>query len=1322
MREQWDKAINEIDEKYVSEAAQTHAKNLGRNQEREQYEHEASRPVELKPVAVTKKSSKAKIIGLSAAAAAVVAVGIGGGVMLSRDNDALLPTETPTAEATVEADDFITDEDGIIIFSQNYEEGNITFEEPEIQPATGANVSIASPVTEMTDAELLAYIEGFTTVKADIPHENLLDNGYTFDKERSHYNGMASHSMGEKIGHQVALRYIKGDAEVVVNYGETGSNYAILYLPDGYGGQLIAGDKLSGMLRGYDNNGSTEVYCGGMVIDGVPYFAARTYWYNEETDIRGSCVISAVGCNISDITDILAGVICRSDMLHPVDVKPFSAADYQRIDISYYDDEMTLTDDMIRSLSECLFGASASHTFDGDDLDRGHDAQLKLYDKSSSEDTSVLMLHEGGGKYYYSIGDKDYGDRAYFELTADDYSEVKEWFYSYTPHSFLGTILEEDSGNRSTPETGDYIIRSNEGEVYWVHSDKRFEIGDTVGVHYYGMVMESYPAQVHTYDVTKDYNMSLDEARLIPENAEEMGFDIDVFSRYFCHDWAGGYIISNESPDTADDPVCFEMEDGYFLGYYNSVAAEVCFIPKSCPEILFHYYVDDLTVTQKRNEGYAPLAMENERYDSVNEMSYPNGFGAEVLAHLMGFNYGEIYDEITDSYTDAHGTVWKHRVSNLFVRKPYVMSSYGKTGAKIVVLYSTADSIDEYWKKSDESVLVDQYFLHTIEFNGDRYEIVSTQPCDEDGNVTEDVSSESDKGTVTINSVFAYGDFYVSLDYVPIETETGIIVTEPVLSVTEENRTIRYENFEILNLGLLSGHEMPKRSRPVLREVQLESGSAFALMIPETAADGSKIYNATFYLYKDKELHKFDSAGLYSDFYPVLSDTQVYYPEATDVITLVAQNGAAYSYHFDCETMEVTSSPIIAQAGYNYIYFDKADAGMDGMNIAVPHFFGSWGNGDEVLKITLYESPFTSQDPMVGCYEDEKGYFMLGEDRAWYIAKDDPEMLYYFDNVTDGQRIDTEECTACYRGLELDINNGVYGGNGEMGYLGLLDLCYSLGYESDSSNTAFDVSDFFDMEITDENGTRWVRTADKNVDWGGVYNIYINGEEAYCLKMQNASDPSEFRYFSFFFSVSGVTLTWDEEQGAFRTDSEEAVLTWTDEHYCFDLSVCNTKELSTEYAEQSEIDATQNGHGYFMVGSYFYPCDDGSYYAERVMGNNQAQWLSDSELFYNDGSGYQLVSDEIGNTDTHSIGDKLYVVHNTDDGIALSIFSGMELIDTVEIADGGQIVQMGTWVKVRGDVISIEYYDSEYFSETGGANVTAYYYTETGELERIVLD
>ena len=100
MREKWDNAINEIDEKYINETALTYAKNAGKRQELEKYEAEASRPLEFKPLNQQKKSNKAKIIGISAAAAAVVAaVGIGG-IMMSRSNsNPLLPTDTSTIEA-----------------------------------------------------------------------------------------------------------------------------------------------------------------------------------------------------------------------------------------------------------------------------------------------------------------------------------------------------------------------------------------------------------------------------------------------------------------------------------------------------------------------------------------------------------------------------------------------------------------------------------------------------------------------------------------------------------------------------------------------------------------------------------------------------------------------------------------------------------------------------------------------------------------------------------------------------------------------------------------------------------------------------------------------------------------------------------------------------------------------------------------------------------------------------------------------------------------------------------------------------------------------
>ncbi len=894
MREHWDKAISEIDEKFISEAAQAHAKHAEKQQIQEQYDLEASRPLEIKPASEPKKSRKGMIVGLSAAAAAVVAVGIGGGIMLSRNNDALLPTDTSTIEATVEADqptaeadDIMTDVDGIIVFSQIYQEGSLTFQKPEIYHTTGADVSIASSLEFIeTNEEVFEYIESFSGVRADIVHENLLDNGYTLDREKSHYNGVVDNYMGEDIGHQVSTIYRKGDAEIVVNYGETGQNYRVLKLPGDFGGKLWAGEKLSGMLRNYDNNGSSEVYCGGMVVDGVAYYAVTTYWYNEETDIRGTCVISAMGCEISDITDILAGVICRSDMLHPVDVQPLNISDYDHIECLYGDNAMELTDSMTAELEKIMSGVSSTQAvYDLDGIDYVTSPYLHLYEEDSNGSDDFFRIHQCNGKYYYSLQQGEFDSKAYFEISEEIYDELMNWLGNYAPYSFLGTVLaQDDVGNTTDPDSGRYLIDDNEGGLYMIHSDERFAIGDTVRVYFYGNVMETDPAQIMTY----------------------------------------------------------KME---------------------------------------------------------------------------------------------------------------------------------------------------------------------------------------------------------------------------------------------------------------------------------------------------------------------------------------------------------------AEAGFGYIDFERASNSFDGMCIAIGYFFGKWGNDDGVLKIGVYDSPFTYADPMVGCYEDENGYFMLGENRAWYVDKNDRETLYYYEGVTDGQHIDTVTCTAVYQCLVHAENDGVYRGNGEMGYLGLLDLCYSLNSSKEGEMQIFDVSDFFDMEITDENGTRWVRTADRSVDWGGVYEIYINGERAHCLKMQNADDPSEFRYFSFFFSVSDGASIW-EEQGAFRTESEESVLTWTDEHYCFDLSVCNTKELATEFAEQSENDATQHGHGYFIVEPYFYPCSDGSYYAERIMGNNQAQWLSDTEIFYNDGSGYQLVSDGFNGTDTHSIGDKLYVVHNTEKGISLSIYSGTELIDSMEIADDGQIVQMGTWAEAYGNFFVIEYYDS----------------------------
>ena len=55
MREHWDEAINKIDEKYIAEAAETHAKHAEKQLEAEKFEQD-ERPTAIAAVPVKKSS------------------------------------------------------------------------------------------------------------------------------------------------------------------------------------------------------------------------------------------------------------------------------------------------------------------------------------------------------------------------------------------------------------------------------------------------------------------------------------------------------------------------------------------------------------------------------------------------------------------------------------------------------------------------------------------------------------------------------------------------------------------------------------------------------------------------------------------------------------------------------------------------------------------------------------------------------------------------------------------------------------------------------------------------------------------------------------------------------------------------------------------------------------------------------------------------------------------------------------------------------------------------------------------------------------------
>ena len=268
---------------------------------------------------------------------------------------------------------------------------------------------------------------------------------------------------------------------------------------------------------------------------------------------------------------------------------------------------------------------------------------------------------------------------------------------------------------------------------------------------------------------------------------------------------------------------------------------------------------------------------------------------------------------------------------------------------------------------------------------------------------------------------------------------------------------------------------------------------------------------------------------------------------------------------------------------------------------------------------------------------------MLGEDRVWYVPKDDRQQMYYFENVTDGAELKLSDGRQYMRMGELQ---GFMHGEGELGYFALLDFCYNEG-------APIAVDKLFDIEFIDKNGTRWVRTPDRSIDWGGMYTGELNNDnEVHFLKMMNSADPSDMRWFSFEFTIS-----------------EDGTLSWSDEHYSFDMSVFSTEELFTSLSAESKADSDRRGHGIFDVRVKFLPvANSDSYYALRTMGNNNAQWYIDNEVFYCHDGGYELVTDKYKAVNAHS-GNALYLLNSDWEGITLEIYNGTQLTDSVKVTD-----------------------------------------------------
>ncbi len=1267
MRERWDEAINKIDEKYIAEAAETHAKHAEKQLEAERFEAEGERPTAIS-AAPAKKSSRGRVIGICSAAAAVALIAVGGGVMLSRDGSILTgdTTTESTFEATTESGESIDYAEGtehIIDFSHNYEEGYIGFVAPEKSAWLGGN-GVRGPISDWERADVFDYVHEISDIDIEMMDKNLIDNGYILNlsDNKSYMNSLASAEAGNR---QITLSYTKGGAEILINLGESEDNFRYHF----YGDEACRLDaQYSGdsYLRSFWTGGNAAISIGGMInADECRYYAVDISGLEEDI----YCSISAMGCTTEDILDTLAGLVCDTDALTESSAEPLDLSQYSAFELSRWNVDMPLSEYMMEELITAAFELEEPQPIYSIGSCETLSAKLKMYRSETADGHyEYLQLHKKTGgsvdEYYYSISDNN--NTAYFRISEESYERLYDWFAFNGPAYFDGRIIaEDDIGNITSPEDGRYLVEREHGLVM-LHDDGMFAVGDTVRVWFDGYIMESYPEQVNEIKVEKIYAAAEDESPLVPEGEEIGGFDADIYEEYFLGQW--GVMDGMEYTYTfdynsgfVDHIACGELSDGYYFCCYNAGQPEFCFIPKECTDYMFAYGAVDLQAPKnsKRSDFYDEFYR---RADIGNSLSGElNMMGAATLIDRMGGNFGEVYSSLYADITDDEGRVWRFDQGKAGINdtKPHLKDySQGGMAAYAEIFMEYADIATYDYMTSDYDADT-RWYSHFIAMVDGEYKIVSTLPCDRNGNVAPNAEgknfAEADLYGHGVTAVFSWAG-------------TNEYTAYPQVYVEDTNTRKVLAQTTIQNPAMFSyGGPLFEDMEIFVKDIQLEGGAVFAVLIPRSQNGPYRGYEVSFYWYDklNKEIRLVGEAD--GGFFPMCMNERIETEPENNTVKIYWTDASLRAFRFEFDTNSVSVYESELSDGTFTVDYSKGGTGKE-FAVFGKAFAGKWKNGSGTWDFDLYSDYFSYADPC-SFYEEDYGYFMLAEGRVWFISKDDMDHLYYFEDVQDGDELSLSAYKGAYGRTEP--LQGWYGGEGEMGWFGLLDFLYT------EDDRGVSVDKLFDIEITDENGNVWVRTPDKDIDWGGIYEGNVNGDTVYFLKMQSKNHPDVFQYFSFNFNI--VKLRTGE-------------LSYSDEHYSFNMDIFDTEKLATDYAAAAKADAESMGHGYFVVDTEFFTMENGTYYAVRMMGNNQAQWLSNGEVFYNtrdfDGvQGYEKVCDT-GICDCAANGNYLYRLYNKydEDGnttLWLMAHDGSEGTGIMVDADG--FVPMDAYIEIYGN-------------------------------------
>ncbi len=1208
MRERWDEALNKLDEKYISEAAQAHAKHVKEQAEKEQYTADSERPTAIAPIASVKRS-RGRIIGVCCAAAAVALVAIGGGVMLSRSNDDILaghPTAEVTAEATAEfvetaeIPDTPESDDYIIEFAQSYKEGSISFTRPVKAPWLGLNGVVGS-LTEMGKAGAFSYVSEIADFDIKPLHNTLQDYGYVLDLSEggSYYNALAA---TDSRNRQITFVYVKGDKEIIINFGESKDNFNYCSMEGGY--RLTVEELMDSHMSG---SWGEDIYfgIGGMVQDDVNYYAVEAEyngWYNELYN-NIFCGISAKGCSTEEIISVVSSVMCGESELTPVEFQPLDIGSYEKISTFAYNMEYPLQEDMIAELSAIVEDFEESNiVYSYRNMDTVP-AKLRLYRREGDMLWDTVQLHfSGDEKTYYSI--QRSGTQAYYEITEDCGNRLRDWFSLYAPDFMDGVIYDTVGEN-------EYVLIKDEiGTAHTFTGDKNHELGDAVRVWYTNNNSDEIKLNVIT--ITDRHNFSEDNNTIIPEGEEFSGYAPKVFSDVFLGNWIAlhekdEHILKLDYKELmCDHFTCGEVSDGYYLFYYCGGAPTCWFAFKDQPDSLFalnDVHAGNIT-TLKRNE-----CSYTEYYRTDGKQTSLEGelgtMGIQELCYRMGGNFSEVFWELLydTPITDEDGTAWYFtEAPNGYHVRPVLKHYAPGTVSYYAEIYM--QYVSDYSVPYSES----RWYSHTITSadNGETWSLMATARCDQNGVVFPSDGDNREyvlanlRGTVPLNACFSY-------------VKNGSRMFYPTLSVNDENTGILLAQSDIINPCINTRGDTLMFGDVLMKPLNIEGGYAFAVLVPYPTK-GETIYAPSFYGFDiiNNEIIYIGGSEFFKDVY----GSEIEIDSENNIISYTTSEGAVKSYRLDMVNFaahEIASTE--SESGNVQVDFSKGEE-LANVYVLFNSFFGEWCCGDEVMNLSLYSDMFSYSDRCY-FYEDNTGSFMLAEGRAWYIPSDDTHTMYYFEDIESGSYSldDADKMYELTAGMQ-----GFYGGNGEMGWFGVLEML------NETRHT--DVEALFNLEITDNNGNVWVRTSDTSIDWGGAYSAYIGREQVHFIKMQSKEDADKFRYV-------GLRLLH-------CSDTAEGLQYYSDGlSYVMDMSVADISALPTDYSAEVKESSDSKEYGYFIVETHFYPMENGSYYAVRMMGNNQQQWLADGELFYNNGSGYKHVS-RVDNCEFAVSGDYLF--------------------------------------------------------------------------------